>query len=479
MQHPSITTESVKRALRAYDELQKLAMQPLCQLNVVEKRCLDSGYGELPLGKARALQEILSQAIDLLGSNIESSDVNWAEPPQRYYAILTLKYVERLKHEAIMDMVLLSGGRYYDEHRNAIEALVAVLQEMEGVPNEQQPLQFPGGAIAVSDGFYIRRQADEILQMEVAAAGCVVTIRGSRQMGKTSLMFRGINHISSQADAYVTHFDLQGIGIGDVGSGIDTLDAFLYEIGERMADTLGLPIEVLERAWRTRRLPQTKLERFIENHILPKVEGRIVLALDEVDRLFFTAFRKDFFSFLRSLHNKKALKPEWRKLDLIQVISTEPYLLIEDPHQSPFNVGVIISLSDFSLDQVRACNLRYGSPLTDREVNELFRLVNGHPYLTRVALYTIARDRLIWPEFATAAVQADGGPFNDHLRASSREIEKSDGLISALKMCIAGDDCLDANACLRLLKAGLVRKEGEHYIIRCELYRNYFSEMLT
>ena len=82
--------------------------------------------------------------------------------------------------------------------------------------------------------------------------------------------------------------------------------------------------------------------------------GQIVpLALDEVDRLLQTPFHSDFFALLRSWHNSRALDEQWDKLNMIMVISTEPYLLIADVNQSPFNVGLKIYLEDFNEAQIR------------------------------------------------------------------------------------------------------------------------------
>jgi len=63
--------------------------------------------------------------------------------------------------------------------------------------------------------------------------------------------------------------------------------------------------------------------------------------MDEVDRLLQTAFHSDFFALLRSWHNSRAFDDRWNRLNIVMVISTEPYLLIPDANQSPFNVGLI------------------------------------------------------------------------------------------------------------------------------------------
>ena len=80
-----------------------------------------------------------------------------------------------------------------------------------------------------------------------------------------------------------------------------------------------------------------------------------MLAIDETDAVFRTSFSADFFAMLRSWHGLRAhpLRRGWKKLDIILSTSTEPQFFIDRPHESPFNVGVILPLDDFLADQVR------------------------------------------------------------------------------------------------------------------------------
>jgi len=106
--------------------------------------------------------------------------------------------------------------------------------------------------------------------------------------------------------------------------------------------------------------------------------------MDEVDRLFNTDYRSDFFSMLRAWHNDRATSDIWTNLDLALVTSTEPYQLIDDLNQSPFNVGEILNLEDFTPAQVAELNRRHDNPLTNEEERRLVEVLGGHPYLTRL-----------------------------------------------------------------------------------------------
>jgi hypothetical protein len=201
--------------------------------------------------------------------------------------------------------------------------------------------------------------------------------------------------------------------------------------------------------------------------------------MDEGDYLLQTPFYQDFFGLVRSWHNRRAQYEAWEKLNLVMVISTEPYLLIDDISQSPFNVGLKLELSDFSEAQVRGLNLQHGTPLPERDLPQLMTLLNGHPYLTRKALYTLVmeHERLTWSDLLRVAA-TDSGPFGDHLRRQRWALQDQPKLREALKQVIRSNQCSDDRALFRLLRAGLVKGSGDAYTCRCDLYQLYFKDKL-
>jgi hypothetical protein len=53
-------------------------------------------------------------------------------------------------------------------------------------------LQTPGGAVAVDSRFYVRRRSDDEFEEALKARESVVLVKGPRQIGKSSLVARGI-----------------------------------------------------------------------------------------------------------------------------------------------------------------------------------------------------------------------------------------------------------------------------------------------
>jgi hypothetical protein len=171
------------------------------------------------------------------------------------------------------------------------------------------------------------------------------------------------------------------------------------------------------------------------------------------------------------------MDPLWDKLNIVLAISTEPYLLIPDSSQSPFNVGLEISLVDFDSMQVQDLNARHGSPVKEADFQEFFDLLSGHPYLIRKALYTLVIEEMDWFEFAQNALE-DHGPFGDHLRRYHWLLRNEPDLQEALKQVIRSSRCTDDMARFRLLRAGLVKSGGDICKCRNLLYHQYFKEKL-
>jgi hypothetical protein len=333
-------------------------------------------------------------------------------------------------------------------------------------------LSAPGGTLRLRSEFYVRRRADVQLEQELARPGALVTVRAGRQTGKSSLLVRGVDYARTQGYR-VALLDLQSV---DQATLHDPA-LFMRYLGDAMMTKLGLDPGQAGAIWHDAVPPQVNLTRLLENYVLTQGDEPIVLAMDEADRLLATSYRSDFFGLIRSWYNSSALDERWQKLRIVMVISTEPYLLIEDSNQSPFNVGLKLRLTDFDEAQVSDLNQRHGAPLAAAEVPQLVELLGGHPYLTRKVLYVLARGEQSWSELQRSA-PTDGGPFGDHLKHYLWILGDHPELRKALKQIIRRRRCNDEAAHHRLRQAGLVR--GEQHGCRCrnELYRTYFGAKL-
>lgn len=330
------------------------------------------------------------------------------------------------------------------------------------------------GAMDTQSAFYVVRAADAMVMRAVSQKqGATVTIKGARQMGKSSLLMRGMA-AALEAGKRVAYISLQEFDT----PALSDPDLFFQRFCISLCDQLELENQV-EAYWKKPTGSSQRCGLYMSGHILRALDAPLVLGLDEVETLFETSFGTDFFGMLRSWHNNRALPttPVWKKLSIVLVTSTEPFLFIKNLTQSPFNVGQTVELGDFTVEQVTELNRRHGSPLRPQQERELFTLLGGHPYLVRKALYLLASGNLRAEDLFAQAAE-DRGPFGDHLRNLLFRLSNQPQLKAGLLEVLQRNTCPDEGVFIRLRGAGLVRQEGTSVLPRCELYRRYFRERL-
>ena len=344
----------------------------------------------------------------------------------------------------------------------------------QGSGKERLPLELPEGTMAPESQFYVARSFDEVALSTIQQQGVTLTIKGPRQMGKSSLLNRVMTAARKPLKKQVAFLDFQ---LFDKAALTDT-DIFFLEFCTWLTDELDLDDQV-DEYWKRRLSNPQRCTRYVGKYLLPTLGQPLVLAMDEVETMFDTAFRSDFFGMLRSWHNNRATKPIWKQLDLALVTSTEPYQLIDNLNQSPFNVGQIIELTDFELAQVADLNARHGEVLSATELLELMEWVNGHPYLVRKALYLVATKAMSARDLFAQAVQ-ERGPFGDHLRYHLFRMYDKPELVQGFLQVVHTHTCPDEHVFFRLRGAGLVRRlsSGLEVVPRCRLYEDYFQQHL-
>jgi hypothetical protein len=337
------------------------------------------------------------------------------------------------------------------------------------------PLEQEGGAVPLDSAFYVVRPADHEFQSALNRRDSIVLVRGARQMGKTSLLARGIQQ-TRKAGVRVVLTDFQELN----ASQFETLEPFYRALGDSLAEQLELDV-LLDEVWDSRHAPNMNFDRYVRRDVLGNLDSHVVWALDEVDRLFSCKFFGDVFALFRAWHNKRSLDPKgpWARLTLAIAYATEAHLFITDLNQSPFNVGTRLRLDDFGAEQVSDLNGRYGSPLKDHsEVVRFTRLVNGHPFLVRRGLYELANREISFEELIAQA-DLDGGIYGDHLRRILVSLTKEPALLKVMRAVLRGHSEIDPDGFYRLRSAGVVAGESEKAARpRCQLYANYLKRHL-
>jgi hypothetical protein len=389
--------------------------------------------------------------------------VSWSTPTD------TARVVERL----------IQSIDHVDEQGQAIELAGSTCADKRvngqlGPAGVALPLGWPApkGALSLDSRYYIERLADTRALNLISQPGQTISIRGPRQIGKTSLLYRIVDAARKQ-DRRVAWVDFQLFE----KSALADARTFYQQFCAQISDALGLDPQI-DAHWNDSYGHAYCCDRYMKQYVLPH-SGPLVLAMDEVDRVLESRFHSEFFSMLRSWHDNRARSEMLRQLDLVMVASTEPHLWISNPNRSPFAVAERIQLGDFSKDNVRDLNRRYKSPLRDDQLDRLMALVGGHPYLVHYAIYAIVSGSYAAEQLFEQAL-SDDGPFADHLNHLLFRLHGKPELTQGLRSIIATRKCRDEEIYYRLNGAGLVHRAEQRgrVLPSRQLYAEFFSSRL-
>jgi tRNA A-37 threonylcarbamoyl transferase component Bud32 len=358
-------------------------------------------------------------------------------------------------------------GRLVEELRGSLMATEP--------PKSVTVVEPPGGAVPLDSMFYLVRPTDEQFLEAIRRQDSIVLVKGARQMGKTSLLARGLQQARA-AGTRVIITDFQKLN----ATHLENIESLFMTLGELIADQLDLDVYP-EDVWKPRRAPSINFERYIRREVLEKLSEPLVWGLDEVDRLFTCPYASEVFGLFRTWHNERAVDPSapWGRLTLAIVYATEAHLFITDQNQSPFNVGTRLELRDFDPAQVAELNGRYGSPLKGAgELSRYYQLVGGHPYLVRRGLHEMATGGLGLDAFEAVA-DHDEGPFGDHLRRILVLLARDPALGEVVRRVLRGEPCPTMEDFYRLRSAGVMAGDSARDVRpRCRLYETYLRRHL-
>lgn len=340
------------------------------------------------------------------------------------------------------------------------------------VPLSPETVEPDGGAIPLGSPYYLEREADTTFATAIARCDSIVLVKGARQIGKTSLLARGLQQ-ARDGGSQVVLTDLQKLDPAQMESPAHLFETF----AEMLADQLGLEPQRSEY-WNPERGWNVNFERFLRRHVLTSVP-HLVWGLDEIDRLFDYSYKQVVFGLFRSWHNERSLNPDgpWGRLTLAIAYATEAHLFITDLNQSPFNVGTRLGLEDFTVAEVAELNRRFGTPVAPGELNQLTELVGGHPYLVRRALQTLKAGGIDLAQLSQRDTQEEG-PFGDHLRRLLRSLTRDTVLCQAIQAVLRGEPCPTSESFYRLRSAGVLTGTTADPKLRCGLYHDYLERRL-
>ncbi|MFB2921815.1 MULTISPECIES: AAA-like domain-containing protein [Aerosakkonema] len=339
-------------------------------------------------------------------------------------------------------------------------------------------LELPRGQVPIDSNFYIQRPPIELHCLEeISQPGGLVRIEAPRQMGKTSLMARIINQAKKQGYRTV----LLNLQLAEREIFKD-LNRFLEWFCASVGQSLQLPNRIAHY-WDDCLGTSYNTTVYFEKYLLAKINGPVVMAIDEMNRIFqYPEIAWDFLGMLRGWYEKarygESVSNAFEKLRSILINSGEIDISAAR-NLSAFNAGLLVKLSGFNFNQIKELADIHGLYWEDSQVEKLMNWVGGHPYLVRVALYHIARKDLTLPQLLqTATTQFE--IYKDHLQRQWWYLQQDRELAQAYSQIVTRESLvsLDLEPALNLESIGLVKLINNQAIPSCELYRQYFRDRL-
>ena len=343
-------------------------------------------------------------------------------------------------------------------------------------PVESQSLEIEsvGGAMSAHSRFYCVREADREFHTAIARRDATILLCGSRQVGKSSQLVRGVQQ-GIQEGMRVVVTDFQSLDDASLQSKVTLFQALTGQLYDSLS-----PSKAPEEHWNARRSDNDNFSSYLKNIVLSADLPPLIWFMDEVDRLFEGDYRNNVFGLFRSWHNARSIPPSdnpFTRLMLVMSYSTEARMFITNLNQSPFNVGTRIELKDFSRGQVQELCRTHGLTLDDTELDRLTALAGGHPYLVRQCLYECAVRQKTMSELEGEA-HREVGPFHSHLERIYSVVGTDGVLPAALIELLKGSPVMAWESFMRLRAGGVVVGSPTAVQMRCGLYDIFFRRRL-
>lgn len=237
-----------------------------------------------------------------------------------------------------------------------------------------------GGALPLEATNYVVRAADQELYQGLRGMRFCYVLN-SRQMGKSSLLVRTMKRLQDQGFACVE------MEMRDICSYQITQEEFYGTMVSHLVSGFELDLDEGEWWYRYEYLsPFDRFSKFVDEEVLGRVAGKIVIFIDEIDSILNLAFKDDLFGFIRTCYNKRATQHKYQRLTFALLGVATPSDLISDNQRTPFNIdSLAIELKGFTREEAKPLvgGLQGKVRYPDAVLQAILSWTGGQPFLTQ------------------------------------------------------------------------------------------------
>lgn len=376
--------------------------------------------------------------------------------------------------------------------------------------NKNKPIFHPD-ALLINSLNYVERELDEKCKRAIKENAAFVRLKGVHKIGKTSLLYRIIEEGNNEN--YSTIFiDFEFFKPIDLDNVHNFCIKFCTEIASELQkqDKTKTYVDNFDNG-NSQYLkeefffPHTHNKFESEEEILSSTtiakdyfeqkflnnDNNILLVMDNIDKVFEKeAISQEIGNMLAEWYkNGKLPTPKgekWSKLKMVVAHATDYYAGSQNINESPLKgIGIVPNEDEFDFQKKEIEQLAsiYEINLESNDIEKICNYLGGHPYLIQLAFKHLY-DRNDVSDFFDIA-STNSSPFIQYLRDELLFYLRNDPKYKQafIEILTTQSNTVDDELELQKIEfklgaLGLIKKEGNKILPRCQLYKDYFRRVL-